>query len=194
MPLAFIVFAILLISMFFWGSLKLVNVPQILLGTILILFMVGYFIPPISIADKFEVNIIFAFGVLFLSIELIIKLKFSAGFYVVMFSAASVLAYYLITLINSDYLTYFNYFPIWLVVTLVSLFFVKNINQGIAYILLSFLLIEWSNYFFAYNNIGFLSICSYEFLNSIVISLFVFIGFTMLYKLVYSPRKNKKGV
>lgn len=174
MPLSFIFLTILLVFSLIYKNVTILNLPRVLFFTIILTLLCGFFIAPVPVGYLFSLNVIFACCSLFLFFELWFKLKFKKKLYVFLFAFLSLASYFVLVLINTDYYSFLTYLPVTLVVSVLSLIFVKNLKGGISFILLSFILIEWANYFYGKINVGYLTLFNYEFLNAITISVLFF--------------------
>ncbi len=187
MPIAFIFIAVLILFLVFYRNIKLLTMPRILLVTILLLLLIGYFIDAITVNDMFSVNIIFMFVILFLGFEFYLSINNKLKIVVPCIILLNILTYFIITSLNSDYLSFLNYMPIFMIITLSSIIAIHNFNAGFSVILFSFLFVEIINYFIFRNNIGILEIGSYEFLNYLLYALVI--NFT-LNRIYWFVRKN----
>ncbi len=190
MPISFTIIIVLLIFLFIYKNIPNVNINSVVLKTLLFMLILGFFVSEINVADRFFVNIIFLSITMFLVAEFVFKNKATKTVLSVCASIAVVVVYFIISKANSDYLSFFNYAPITLLVILTSLFFVKNIMNGFIYIIFSYFLIETLNYIMFSNSIGVLRLFSVGYINAVIISLVAFYFASFLFNLIFNKKKN----
>lgn len=191
MPVGFIAITIALLYLFFYKKDKSLYNGKIFIVTILLLNMAGYFIPAINIIENFELNVIFGFCILVLFFEFLLKSTNKFKLLIISFAIIVSVLYYVLTLINNDYLTFFNYLPIFLVITIVSLIFIKNYNAAVSFILLSYFVVELLNYFIFGSAIGYLSLYSYVVINYIVYSIAIYFIVKLLLNFLIKEKIKK---
>lgn len=191
MPIGFIAITIILLYLLFYKNGNAYNSSRVFIITLLLLTLSGYFIPDISIMNNFDLNVIFSFCVLILAFEFLFKVSNKLKGLVIICVIMTGLIYYALTIINNDYLTFFNYLPTFGLITLISLLFIKNHNAAVSFTLFSYFLVELLNYFIFGSSIGYLLLYSYVFINYIVYSLAIYFAIKLLISYLMKEKTKK---
>ncbi len=192
MQISFVVIILSLVFLMVYKAVHPFGMHKLVLGTLLFLLLCGFFIAPVQMGETFSLNVLFSFCVVFLGLSLAITLGKKTKLWLFLAIVLTLATYYAMVQINSDLFTFFTYLPMVGVVTVFGLVFVKKQKAMVAFALLAYFAIEWFNYFFFFGNIGYLSICSYEFLNSVAITVLLLYVVHFLLKVVFYQKQNKE--
>lgn len=166
LPLAFIGLAVLFLPLLFYKNFVPFRMPKLLFAAILFLLLCGYFIAPIDIDGRFNLNVMFAFGALIFVLQLWFTIPNKTKLWSLLVMLLGVGTYMGITFLNTDTISFLSYTPALLIATVCGLVFLPNPNASCGSAMGTLILIEWSNYFSYVNHMGYLSICSSEFMQA----------------------------
>ena len=108
--------------------------------------MCGYFVKPLNLGNV-SVNLIITIASIILLIHCFIGLNSKQKVNLVVYSVIVSLGYVVLTIINSDFITALNPYPVCFVVLVLSVLNLNNVSFVISLTQLSFLLINLCNLF-----------------------------------------------
>lgn len=194
MPFSFMVLGIAIIYMLVFkreGNKR--KIPQyIILYAICLIF--GFLLPQIHVNQHVSFNLVFCLMLPLPIFYFTKQLQWKEGFWVFSTSIISVLAYVFLTKLNSDYLSMLSISPVILVNFVISTTFLTTPKFAISTILTSYILIDFSNLFFAKNMVGNISLFSISIINAIVINLLLYFVIHFVYKHYKQKSIVREGV
>ena len=187
MPISFIIIVILYLYLFMNKNKKLFNLNRFSLFIILTMLLLGYFYSPVNIMNYFSVNTVFIFGILTLILILLIKIKFNL--LVIISGIITVTLYSVVSIKFSEAITFINYLPAFLLITFLSLLFIKNVLHGVSYILITYTFFELYNLYYVKSN--YINLFGLSYINNLVLSVLIFCAFNFVYFLIYKIKTKK---
>jgi hypothetical protein len=193
MPIGFIFISLILLFLIMYKDVVLFNEKKAFFIFLLFFLLFGYFVKPIEINGLFNVNVFFIIALGVIAMLNFLKLNLKNKIIAVLCSGLIFVCYYILTSMNSENFSFFNYLPATVIITIFSLFFVKNAYLGSSIITFSFLLIEIFNYPLSNANLGYLTMCSITSINFFILSLVIYSVFNYILYLFYKIKfKNLK--
>lgn len=168
MPVSFILIALILLFMLFYKKLPFLKTNKIIFGALMILLLIGFFVKPVYLFDKLNVNVIFAFCAIVLAFEFLVQIKTRHMAVVIAAAFAVSVVYYFLGTYSSDYLTIFNHLPVSLIIIATSALFIGSVPMALSYVFLSFTLVEFANFLIFSHAVGLLDLYSIHFLNHLI--------------------------
>ena len=168
MPIGFIVLGLILIYELFFEK-------QLLLKIFTLIFcaftMLGYIVKPLYF-ETISVNLIIGFSSLILMCYFAKNFNNTEKIALLTNGVIVAISYIIITIINSDFISSLNPYPIVFVIILLGVFSLNNINFVISFSMLSFIILNLCNLFIE-RGVGYVNFANVELFNLILVALAV---------------------
>ena len=171
MPIGFILLGLILIYELFFEKQLLFKVFSLIFCSFT---MLGYVVKPLYL-DNLSVNIIICVSALILMCYFAKNFNKSEKINLLIYGTIVAISYTIITIINSDFISVLNPYPILFVIILLGVFSISNISFVISFSMFSFLILNLCN-LFVERGLGYVNFASVELFNLILVVLAVLVS------------------